>query len=111
MRKCTIVTLRRAPWTAKLGAAVILAYVAVAIFAPLIAPYGERSVVGPAFAEWSSKHILGTDNLGRDMLTRLIYGARNTLGIALATTVLAFSFGGGLGLFAGTVGGWFEQVL
>jgi peptide/nickel transport system permease protein len=54
---------------------------------------------------------LGTDNLGRDMLSRLLYGARNTVGIAIITTLLAFVLGGVLGLIAATLGGWIEQIL
>ena len=90
---------------------VILIYVLVALFAHLIAPFGERQVVGAQFLPWDGTYLLGTDNLGRDMLTRLIYGARNTVGIAFATTVLAFSVGAMLGLLAATVGGWLDQVL
>jgi len=56
-------------------------------------------------------HLLGTDNLGRDMLSRLIYGARNTVGIAFATTALAFTLGSVLGLLAAVVGGWLDQLL
>jgi peptide/nickel transport system permease protein len=56
-------------------------------------------------------HLLGTDNLGRDMLSRLIYGARNTVGIAFATTALAFILGSVLGLLAAVVGGWLDQLL
>ena len=64
----------------------ILLYILVAIFAPLIAPFPERAVVGTEYMPWDSVHLLGTDNLGRDMLSRLIFGARNTVGIAFATT-------------------------
>ena len=60
-----------------------------------IAPYGEAEVVGKAYQPWSGQHLLGTDQLGRDMLSRLIYGARNTIGIALLTTLLSFALGGG----------------
>ncbi|MDH5528667.1 MAG: ABC transporter permease [Paracoccaceae bacterium] len=103
--------LRTAPVTAGFGMLVILIYVVVAIFAPLIAPFQEREVVGAQFMVWDSVHKLGTDNLGRDMLTRLIYAARNTVGIAFATTALAFVAGSVLGLLAATVGGWLDQVL
>lgn len=103
--------LRTAPVTAGFGMLVILIYVVVALFAPLIAPYAEREVVGAQFLPWDSTHLLGTDNLGRDMLTRLIYGARNTVGIAFATTALAFTIGSILGLLAATVGGWLDQIL
>ena len=53
---------------------------------------------------------LGTDMLGRDVLSRMIYGARNTVGIALLTTILAFVLGTTLGLLAATLGGWFETL-
>jgi peptide/nickel transport system permease protein len=103
--------LRGAPPTARFGLAIIVLYGGVAILAPLIAPFGERQVVGPEFAPWSARHWLGTDNLGRDMLTRLIYGARNMLAIASATTLLAFVLGGASGLVAGTVGGLADRLL
>ncbi len=110
-RKDAIRELWKAPWTAKLGALIILLYVFVAIFAPVLTPYGESEVVGAEFEPWDDKFLLGTDNLGRDMLTRLIYGARNTLGIAFVTTCLAFIVGGGAGLIAATLRGWIDQVL
>ncbi len=101
----------QAPWSAKLGVVLIIVYVTVALFAPVIAPYGERAIVGFEYEPWSQAHPLGTDNLGRDMLSRLIYGARNTVGIAFATTVLAFLLGGAMGLIAATLGGWTDQLL
>ena len=103
--------LKRAPITAKFGLLVIVTYVFVAVFAPVLTPYGESQIVGPEFDVWGDEFILGTDNLGRDMLTRLIYGARNTLGIAFLTTILAFVVGGGLGLLAAILRGWVDQVL
>ncbi|MGY6410223.1 MAG: ABC transporter permease [Alkalilacustris sp.] len=104
-------TLRGAPLTASFGMFVIAVYLVVAIFAPLLAPYGERTVVTVQFAPWSAEHWLGSDHLGRDMASRLIYGARNTVGIALATTLLAFLIGTALGLWAAIRGGWLDQVL
>ncbi len=103
--------LASAPWSARFGLAVVVFYVFVAIFAPLLTPYGENEIVGAEFEPWSETYIFGTDNLGRDMLTRLIYGARNTVGIAFATTCLAFLIGGVAGLLAATIGGWFDQIL
>ncbi|MBX2870429.1 MAG: ABC transporter permease [Acidiferrobacterales bacterium] len=103
--------LRKAPLSAKLGVIIIFTYIFVAIFAPWIAPYGEAEIVGDQFEEWSETFLLGTDNLGRDMLTRIIYGARNTVGIALLTTFLAFFLGGLFGLLAAAVGGWVDQIL
>ncbi len=104
-------TLRTAPPTAWFGMAVIVIYVIAAVFAPLIAPFGEREVVGDEYLPWGTVHLLGTDNLGRDMFTRLIYGARNTVGIAFATTALAFFGGSILGLMAATIGGFIDQAL
>lgn len=102
--------IRRAPVSACFGMLIILVYVLVALLAPLIAPFAERDVVGAQFMPWSATNILGTDNLGRDMFTRLVYGARNTVGIAFATTLLAFVSGSTLGLMAATLGGWFDQL-
>ena len=107
----TAKALRTAPLTASFGMLVILIYVVVALLAPLVAPFGEREVVGGEFLPWEAPYYLGTDSLGRDMLTRLVYGARNTVGIAFVTTALAFLLGSILGLLAATVGGWPDQGL
>ena len=101
----------RAPLSAKFGLLIIVLYIAVALFAPLLALYGETQVVGEGFAPWSGQFLLGTDNLGRDMFSRLVYGARNTLGIAFLTTTLAFLLGGLSGLVAAIKGGWIDQGL
>ena len=100
-----------APLSAKLGLLIIAFYVFVAIFAPWLAPYGESEIVGKKYMLWDDEFLLGTDNLGRDMLTRLIYGARNTVGIALITTIYAFILGGILGIIAAVLGGWIDQLL
>jgi peptide/nickel transport system permease protein len=102
---------RDMPLTAAFGIMVIAVYLFVALFAPLLAPFPERAVVGSQFQPWDSTHWLGTDRLGRDMLSRLIYGARNTVGIAFATTALAFLVGSVLGIWAALRGGWLDQVL
>jgi peptide/nickel transport system permease protein len=103
-------TLKSAPPTALFGMAVILFYVFLAIFAPVISPYGETEIVGDQFEPWGTEYLMGTDNLGRDMATRLIYGARNTIGIAFITTCLAFAIGITMGFLASTVGGWVDQL-
>ena len=77
--------LKKAPFTAWLGMIITSLYILVAVFAPLIAPYGESEVFPIPFAPWSEEFLLGTDQIGRDILTRLIYGARNTIGIAFVT--------------------------
>ena len=103
--------LKRAPLTAWFGLIVITIYLILALFAPLIAPYGQAEIVGNQFDPWSSQFVFGTDQIGRDMLSRLIYGARNTIGIAVVTTGLAFTIGGMLGLLASVLGGWVDQLL
>jgi peptide/nickel transport system permease protein len=105
-------TLKKAPISAWFGMMVIAIYIFVAFFAPWIAPFGEAEVVSQQpFELWNSTHWLGTDQLGRDMFTRLLFGARNTLGIALATTLLAFAIGGGLGIMAAIFRSWTDQLL
>ncbi len=100
-----------APLSAKFGMLVVLIYSIVAIFAPFIAPYGEREILGRAFELWSDKYLLGTDNLGRDMLSRMIFGARNTIGLALSITIIAFLLGSLTGMIAAALGGWVDQIL
>ena len=103
--------LRKAPLSAWFGFIVLAFYLFVALFAPLLAPHGEAQIFPASFAPWGGEHVLGTDQIGRDIFSRLIYGARNTMGIALATTLLSFLIGGGLGLAAAIRGGWADQLL
>ena len=100
-----------APFSAKLGLVTITAYLFVALFAPVVAPYSETEILGGAYELWSEKYLLGTDNLGRDMLSRLIFGARNTIGIALAAVVIAFAIGGVTGMFSAILGGWYDTII
>ena len=103
--------LKQAPPSAWFGLVVIAAYAVLAILAPLLAPYGESEIVANQYEPWSGQFVFGTDQLGRDMLSRLIFGARNTVGIAVFTTTLSFLIGGVLGLMAAIVGGWTDQLL
>ncbi|MFO1088569.1 MAG: ABC transporter permease [Hyphomicrobiales bacterium] len=103
--------LRKAPFSAWFGMIVVFAYMFVALFAPWLAPYGEAEVFKEPYAPWGGQFVLGTDQLGRDMLTRLIYGARNTIGIAIITTMLSFLIGGTLGMLAAIYRGWLDQGL
>ena len=102
--------MRNAPLTASFGLFVIVVYVVAAVFAPVIAPYGESEVIGSSYAPPDEAMILGGDQLGRDMFSRIIYGARNTVGIALLTTAIAFLVGSLTGLMAATLGGWVDQT-
>ena len=110
---------RSMPLTAAFGVLIIIVYAFVAIFAYWIAPYGQEEILGaanvvpggnPALGG-NPDYPLGTDQIGRDILSRLIYGAQNTVGIAFATTCLAFFIGGTLGFLAATLGGWLDQLV
>ena len=103
--------LKKAPPSALFGMAVIAVYVFVALFAPWLAPHGEAELFPQPYAPWGGEFLLGTDQIGRDIFSRLIYGARNTIGIALATTLLAFAIGGSLGLIAAINRAWLDQLL
>ena len=101
----------RIPPSALIGLVLTLGMVLVALLAPWIAPYENGQVIGDVWAPMSDKAWLGTDNLGRDLLTRMIYGARVTLTIAGAATALSFMVGATLGLVAAVAGGWLDQWL
>jgi len=103
--------LRQSPLSARIGIAIILLNIAAAILAPVVAPYGETEIVGDVWQPISSSNILGTDHLGRDMFTRLLYGARNTIAIAFVTTMLSFLIGAICGFLAATLGGWTDLTL
>ena len=104
--------MKRLPLTAMFAIGIVILYAAAAVFAPWLAPHGEAEIVSQSpFDPWSAKFPVGTDQLGRDLLSRMIYGARNTVGIALATTILAFAIGGVFGMAAALLRGWVDQIL
>lgn len=91
---------------------VILAWALVAVFAPLLAPYPIGKIVNfEFFAPMSAKFWMGTDYLGRDMLSRVLMGARYTVGISLAAVTLACFMGVTLGMMAAVLGGWIDTVM
>jgi peptide/nickel transport system permease protein len=94
-------------------ASVLLALVLIAIFAPVLAPYSpsEGSLVDRLLPIGSPGHVLGTDELGRDMLTRLMYGGRMSLLMGILPVVIAFALGTSLGLLAGFFGGWVNTII
>ena len=97
--------------TAQIGIVVVLINLFVALFAPLIAPFDQAAPVGDAWADPSAQHWLGLDNLGRDILSRLIYGARMSIGLSLVITALSFLIGVISGFAAAVAGGWIDQLL
>ncbi|OLP56498.1 ABC transporter permease [Rhizobium rhizosphaerae] len=98
------------PISAWIGMAGIALALVCALFAPFIAPYGETQVVGDVWLPAGGDFLLGTDNLGRDLLSRLIFGARTTILVALAATVLSFSLGMALSFTAAVTGGLIDQL-
>lgn len=96
---------------AAIGLVLTSLFLIAALFAPLLAPYPLAEIVGDVWQPMSAEHWLGTDNLGRDLLSRMIYGARTTVFIAAVATTIAFSLGAILGFTAAVVGGWFDMVM
>ena len=109
---------RQMPLTAAFGILVIIVYAITSIFAGLIAPYGQEVVFakanllpgGDPATGGDPAHLLGTDQIGRDILSRIIYGAQNTVGIAFITTCIAFLIGTSMGFLAAIKGGWIDQL-
>ncbi len=96
----------------KLGMLVILMWLLVALLGPSIAPYEVGAIVAQdVFGDLSLQHPLGTDYLGRDMFTRVLFGARFTVGLALAAALAASITGTTLGLTAAVAGGWVDEVM
>lgn len=105
-------------WLGVFGAAIILAVIAIAVFAPLIAPMSMTAIdlharLSPPswVAGGSPKHLLGTDNIGRDILSRLIYGSRISLAVGTAAALLGAVLGSLMGLLAGYFGGKVDTVI
>lgn len=107
------------------GAIVVIAFVLTAVFAPFVAPHdpdatydfmkspGEHSI-GDYDGDGETErvlHVLGTDSFGHDILSRIIFGARVSLLVALATVAVAFTIGTTIGILAGFYGGWIDSVL
>jgi peptide/nickel transport system permease protein len=99
------------PLSAAIGLFLTSLYFLAAIFADFIAPYGMAEVVGDVWEPMSAEHWLGTDSIGRDLLTRMIYGGQTTILIATAGTLLSFTTGSILGFTAAVAGGWVDQAL
>jgi len=96
---------------ARVAAVVLVLLLLAALLAPWIAPYGENEIVGEFWEPFSARSWLGTDQLGRDLLTRLIYGAQNTFLIAGTATLLSFTMGSFLGFIAAVSRGAVDQLL
>ncbi len=91
------------------GLTVVSIFIFVSLFTPWLAPYGQSANIGGTWDEPSMKMLLGADQIGRDMLTRIMYGARMTIGVALAITLLSFLIGIVLGFISAVMGGWVDM--
>lgn len=104
-------SLKGIPTVPKIGAIIVVIFIIVAIFGPHFAPYEIGEAVGGVWEPSSSRFWLGTDSLGRDLFSRMIYGTRTTLLIAAMATTLSFALGSILGFLAAVVGGWFDILV
>jgi peptide/nickel transport system permease protein len=102
---------KEVPLSAAIGMLLVAVIAMASLCASLIAPHGETETVGDVWMMPGAGHWLGTDSIGRDMLSRLLYGGRTTLGLALAITLLSFSFGIVMGFAAAVLGRKVDQVL
>jgi peptide/nickel transport system permease protein len=109
---------RGVPWSVRLAGTFIGGLVALAIAAPVVAPQNpERGSLAARLsaptlhAVDGRAHLLGTDHLGRDVLSRVIYGARVSLAVGFAAVAVGGVIGGGLGLLAGYYGGWLDEII
>jgi peptide/nickel transport system permease protein len=96
---------------AQIGLAIIAINLVVALFAPFIAPFDQAEPIGDAWADPDAQHWLGLDNLGRDLFSRLIFGARLSIGLSLIITALSFTIGIVAGFGASVAGGWVDMAL
>lgn len=101
----------RIPVSALIGMILTTGFFAMAAFAPWLAPYGMAEIVGDVWEPRSAEHWLGTDNIGRDLLSRMIYGGRTTIIIATLATILSFTLGSFMGFTAAVIGGWIDQLM
>jgi peptide/nickel transport system permease protein len=101
----------RPPLSAKIGLVIVAFFLLTALIGPWLAPYSQSQSIGDTWAPASAKMWLGADQIGRDMLTRLIYGARTTIGIAAICTGLSFFIGVTLGFTGAVVGAWVDIAL
>jgi peptide/nickel transport system permease protein len=94
-----------------IGCIIILAIIIITIFAPIIAPYNPIKFVGEAFSPPNSEFFMGTDNLGRDVFSRVIYGARVIVVLSIISSIFSALVGVPLGLISGFIGGKIDKII
>lgn len=108
-------------WIGKISVFIIVFWAVIAVIGPFIAPYHEAEFIeedlqgnyylDPSFLAPNAQVLLGTDYLGRDILSRILWGGRTTLGISFAATMLAYLIGITFGITAAVAGGWVDMLL
>lgn len=93
------------------GAGLVAGLSVVALLAPVLAPADPYAITGPSLAPPGGAHLLGTDALGRDLLSGLLFGARASLFVAVGVAALVLIVGGTVGAFSAWLGGWWDDVL
>jgi peptide/nickel transport system permease protein len=98
-------------FTAQIGLAIIVVNIAVAVAGPYLAPFAQEDSIGDAWEPASAQYWLGLDQIGRDIFSRLLYGARTSIGLSLIITCLSFTIGIVAGFTAAVAGRWIDIIL
>lgn len=99
-------------WMGKIGVAIVVFWMVIAVIGPYITPYHEMEMEGEdSFLDAYDNFYLGTDHLGRDTFSRIMFGARNTIGISMVATLIAYFIGITLGIAAAVKGGWIDMAI
>jgi peptide/nickel transport system permease protein len=110
-RRSRLLTVLAADRKAQFGLVVLTLFIICAVLAPVIAPFDPNDMDYDMMGKPSAEHLLGTDDLGRDLLSRIIYGTQISLFVGFSTVALSLVAGVFLGLVAGYYGGWFDAVI
>jgi peptide/nickel transport system permease protein len=104
--------LQSLPLSGIIGLSLVCFWLLIALIGPLVAPHAVGAIVAPdVFGSLSAEYPLGSDYLGRDMLSRILHGTRFTVGLAFAAALLASGTGTALALFAAVSGRWIDEVV
>jgi peptide/nickel transport system permease protein len=104
--------IKRTPLSLRIGGAILILHLAVAVLGPFLVPYGFAQMgTGAPLSGMSWAHPFGVDQLGRDVLSRVVHGAHIVILLSLSGTALGLAIGALLGLFSGYVGGWIDNLI
>ena len=98
--------------SALIGASILIFFILIAIFAPIVATHDPRDAdVTARLKGWSQEHYFGTDKVGRDIFSRIVYGSRISIKVGLVAMSFSISIGALLGILAGYYGGWIDNII